>query len=1071
VGLAEDPPDKAGPVKGKAGEKDGDDGNGGKAPESAGLKLLESAGQKAVTLLISAGGLLGFVAFAGSIVLWSRFFAIHVPPDQVVAAVPQGESIAVGAVMLLLFGFFGALATIAVYLIDRGGRATPGMSRALLVILTIEAAIAIWIAGDSTTEAKVIATEILAIAFTGALWCTFVGGLVTLEEEGLPDLVGDEPGQELKETPFWKRGNKTDVTVAGVLAVLAVAAFRGGLAFGVAHLLGASAGLSWIIALAVVGAVLLLAVGIYCWLFQHRKALEEKAEQGRKKKLAEKEEKRETEERERREREAQRPAGRIKIAWARYRRQPRCRGCRCRPCACHLKPPQKQPVDGDADGREKPPQLELTMLGSAVIVLLALIAAGGPSLILGEWWLGVSLGIVFVIGCGLWRIAYFANKRFIWLGLAVFISVPLFGALMLMVRNLAEPQVQAVALIRSGDGPDEAIQGLYVTETSDRVYFANVATEGCSETVKPASGRLLWVRKDEVVAMSIGPLEGVEDAGKSALEMAYALTPAIETPAGDHFSQTPSEKRSQAKKAEAAAPTEKADEAGAAGAVPEGGPEEPGKAPAAKKVAVVPVEGRLEDPGPAVRPNFGAGLRLDPETASPGEVVTLSMSAPNEDVDGFGRSREGRNLRLGGVIADILKERAVDASSAEYIEVGPAPGGSEERLLKVAKGGAYVLEGGKFKSLEEAGEPEARQRYVKLDDPALREVNGTPVSVGDDVYVKVHKPALRAKDGTVLRAKDVAVAPVEDSEVERIEKIGAILAKEVTLAGGELEGTSQERETFGLTGLSLYRQAWHRNRIRFRVPEHAKSGVVTVECGQLAGSPLLRVSHAPTARIAVRMRANSREVTLSSSRSGDEDGEKITRRWTIEGIPRGRRPRITTRLPLRPDAYSIKLTVADQAGHLDTAALRLLRLPDSLFDFGKSEPDEQSKNIIGEARRSLASAIAATTPVAIELDGHADNPGAASLNLKLSLERADQVRRRLMPEPEGTEEGDFSLPVEELAYGESCPIEPGPGRHPRNRRVEVFVLDEGVTVKPPKGCIPGRLEHASWYPATSGTKP
>lgn len=71
---------------------------------------------------------------------------------------------------------------------------------------------------------------------------------------------------------------------------------------------------------------------------------------------------------------------------------------------------------------------------------------------------------------------------------------------------------------------------------------------------------------------------------------------------------------------------------------------------------------------------------------------------------------------------------------------------------------------------------------------------------------------------------------------------------------------------------------------------------------------------------------------------------------------------MTPRLPLRPGAYSIKLTVADEAGHLDTAALRLLRLPDSMFDFGKSEPDEWSREVIGVARRSLESAVAPRPP-------------------------------------------------------------------------------------------------------------
>lgn|GEM_PF-1879348 len=1037
--MAEDGPKKAAAASGEAEAEKGKDGGKDAAPGSPWPKLLESAGEKLLTLVISAGSLVGFVAFAGSVVLWSRFFAIHVPPDQVVAAVPRTESVAVGSVMLLLFGFFGALAALAVYLIDRGGRATPGMSRAILVILTVEAAVAIWIAGDSSVQAKVISSEVLIITFAAALWVTYVGKLIKLDT-GLPNLKDHERPQKLEETPFWKEGNETDVTVLGVVAVLAAAAFVGGVTFAAMRVFGASVNWRWIIALGAGGLVPVIVVGIYCLRFSLTKARKRKADKERE----DREEKRRKQEEERAKRERQRRAktliGRVELAWQACWRS-RCRGCSCHPCVCHAKPGAKDPAHDEGEGKGKPPRFELSFLGAAVIVLLAAIAVTAPSIVIGEWWLGASLAIVFMIGSGLWRIAWLSKEQFIWLGLAVFISVPLFGALMLMVRNLAEPQVQALALIRSTDGPDEAIQGLYVTEANDRVYFANVATEGCSDKVKPASGRLLWVPRDEVVAMSVGPLENVEDAGKTALEMAYALTPAVETPAGDHVSLTPTERRSgkagtTAAGDAAAGPPAQGKTTGKAEEKKTTPPKEKTKS---QVTLVTQPEGRLEDPGPAVRPNFGTGLRLDPETASPEQAVTLSMSNPNHNpnVEGFGSARAGHNLRLGGVIADIAKEKAGGAAGAEYIEVGEVPGGAEERLLHLSKEGAFVFEEGEYKTLEDAHSVTGQDRYVKLEDPALRIVEGVPVSEEPSLYIRVDESGERPK-------------VAED-------------APTVVLAGGEFEGKPQEEETIDLGGLPLYRQAWHENRIKFRVPENAKSGVVTVECGQLAGAPLLRVSHTPTARISVRMQANSQVVTLNSARSSDEDGEKISARWTVEGVHRGRRPKITTKLPLRPGAYSVKLTVADEAGHVDTAILRMLRLPDSMFAFGKSEPDKHSEEAIEAARRSLANAVAATTPVAIELDGHADNPGATSFNLGLSLKRTDAVRDELMPQREEAADGELSLPVEELAYGESCPLEPGPGRQPRNRRVEVFVLDEGVTIKPAEGCTPGRLKHTSWH--------
>ena len=261
----------------------------------------------------------------------------------------------------------------------------------------------------------------------------------------------------------------------------------------------------------------------------------------------------------------------------------------------------------------------------------------------------------------------------------------------------------------------------------------------------------------------------------------------------------------------------------------------------------------------------------------------------------------------------------------------------------------------------------------------------------------------------------------------------------------------------------LLRQAWSRDEIRFRVPDNAATGVVTVECDQLAGQPLLRVIHSPTARIGVRMRPGSAGVTLNSSRSGDEDKgdcEHLTRRWEVDGLERGHRKAMTVSLPPRRGAYTVKLTVTDSAGNSDTAKLHLLRLPSSMFAFDGRKP--LHPKAIRRAREAAEAAVEAEKPVQIELYGHADNPGTPAYNLKLSLERDEKVREQLLREPEDVR-GTPIVPVQELAYGESCQIDTRPGRRPRNRRVDVFVLDQGVTVKPAEGCHPGHLTSLRWH--------
>jgi outer membrane protein OmpA-like peptidoglycan-associated protein len=637
----------------------------------------------------------------------------------------------------------------------------------------------------------------------------------------------------------------------------------------------------------------------------------------------------------------------------------------------------------------RPQRFYFRSTGVALVWGLMLVGVMLPALVLLQFWLGVSLGVAVVLTGGLWRIAVLEkeNSGFMWFGLAVFLSVPLFGTLTLMARNLAHPQVQPMALIRSTDGPDEAIQGLYVTEGDDRIYFADVATEGCRNKVTPTSGRLLWVPKSEVVAMSLGPLESVEQASQSALEMSYALTPNVETPAGTGVSLTKAEKRSS-KNIARAEPSEH--------------------------------DQRLENAGSAVRRDFGAGLRLSPEEAAPGEVVTLTMSSPNGG--GFGRSRSGKTLRLGGVQADVVKVSARSAERAEYVETASG------HLLRLDKDEPYVhIQGKKYVPLSEAGDHPRQPQFLKLvDRSVIRVKEGKKRSQESPAFLK-----LREGTDALLLARHPAV---------------------VLRAGPN--GLETKPEKLNPHPMS---QAWYRNRIEFVVPENAATGSVTVECRQLAGQPLLRVDHAPKARIVARMEPGSERVTLDSSHSSDEDGKGLTRRWVVAGLRRGHKTTMSADLPPRLRPYTVMLTVTDGGGQENTATLDLLRLPASFFALDKAAPENVPE--IKRAARAMEHTSEAAPPTAVEIIGNADDTGGTHHNVVLSLRRADNVRNALLPvKGAGAGSKGIEVTVTTVAYGEGCPVDPRGGMRPRNRRVDVFVLDAGVRVISPVGCHPGRLE-------------
>jgi MFS family permease len=905
-------------------------------PESDATELLKSVARQFLTVLLTAGSLVGFVAFAGGVIVWTRFYAAQVPPDQAVNAVPRDELVSIGASMLLLFGFFGALAMLTMYLLDRGGRATPGMSRGLLGLLLAEGVVVISLV-DRPLWQRVLAGLAFALPIGVAIMATFAEEFVLFKDklpsrddedfrprrEGdrlswMDDNPDDKSKQKEKESaPKEKRSPRRYIVLAlCLLGLVAVA-------------LISSSETIQIVALFLAILLFVAYTAHPVWKYR-RKASKELREHSKKQ-------------------EEESPGAEEKGDREKERLQKR-----------------------------RPFRLVFRGWGMTLFAVLMILAAGGPSLLLGKVWLLASLAAAMILIAGLWRISVLSTSGFVWFGLAVFLSVPLFGTLTAMAVNIDDPQAQPMALIRNTDGPDEAIQGLYVTETDSRVYFATLSTQGCGDKIVAHSGRLLWVPLSEVVAMSVGPSQDVADARTTALEMAYALTPAVETPAGDHVSLTTAEKR-----AEAAKPAKAA-----------GGGEDQ----------------RLENVGAAVRPDFGVGLRLVPEDASAGDIVTLRMSRPNAHVEGFGRAREGRTLRLGGVPVPIVREKVHAAEEAEFVKT------ADGKILALDKEGVYVRGSGGLVPL--ADDPDsASRRFVKLaDDSGVREPSVGGANPG--VYLEVE-----AKDETRL---------AEDQQV-RFAKGDPVLVEP-----------------------RLLRQAWHESHIKFRVPENASTGVVSVECEQLAGQPLLRVAQPPVARIAARMTPGSPRVVFDSSRSSGGRGKIVSRRWTIEGLRGAHSDRVAADLPLRPDDYAIGLTVSNAEGQSDTAWLHILRLPADLmrFEDGRSShPDAMQR-----AREDLLGVVSRDSPVAVEFD--AVPTGAGSFGPGLALRGAEAMRESLL-HAKTDSPVDPDLTVRTLAYDRACPFEEGEGAA---GGVDIATLSGGVQVVPPRVCPPDRVRIAHGWP-------
>jgi outer membrane protein OmpA-like peptidoglycan-associated protein len=951
---------------------------GGRASMNGALK---TARDTVVPLLVSVVVSVGFVAFAGKAVLWTRFSALDVPPDQVVKAVPQSEAVAVGASLLLIFGVFGAIAALLTYLVDRGGRATPGMSRAVLLVVTLEAVTVIAIATELSPSKRVLLGVLVLVPAALALAVTFARPLVALRDTNPPrpsETLGPERDANILIDGAGRlRVNPLRLSIAAVSLVLA-------LPLGAVLLFVADLSVLLKVAVGAQALVLLGLAALLSWVpVEGDHALVREIRLSLQLERAEEAALRENEE----------------------------------------------PVLGEAAerqrvGKHRPYRFAFKAGGAFLMVVLAVFSIVVPALVLDEWWIAVSLGSATVLGFGLWRIAGLSKQSFVWFGFAVFLSVPLFGTLTLMARNQSNPQVQPMALIRTSDGPDEAIQGLYVTEADERVYFATVAIEGCDGGVRENSGRLLWVPKSEVVAMALGPSQSVDDAAKSSLEMSYALTRAVETPTGDRFEPESS--------------TDHA--AGGEGQTLPGSREH--------------VQ-RLESVGSAVRPDFGAGLRLEPEDPSPGQVATLRMSNPKASVEGFGGDRSGRVLRLGGVEVDVSKERVSRAENAEFVMAPRAT------ALKIHKQTVYTkVPGEGYVPIDEHPE-RGEGRFVKVEDSSVLGVEDG--ALADGMFLRLgHGDRLMnvprgGASGLFASFVGLVGAPFQ-----------AIAAKvwggERPAASVSPQPTATMRKDHQRVPLeaSLWRQAWHEDHIRFKVPEDAEPDIVSVECDQLAGEPLLRVERPPTARITVRMNAGTGLIRLDSRRSIDKGGTIESQHWRVAGLRAGSEPVAFRKLPPRLAPYRIRLSVTDDDGEGDSAELQLLRLPMSFFGFGDPKPERRA--LLAKLKRAVVRAGRASPPVAIEIDGHADDVGTASHNLKLSLERAENVRDALLTPAVARRLGipEGQVPITIRSFGESCPVDPSGGRLRVNRRVEVFVLGSGSAVRTPKGCHAGRVERDHW---------
>jgi len=110
-----------------------------------------------------------------------------------------------------------------------------------------------------------------------------------------------------------------------------------------------------------------------------------------------------------------------------------------------------------------------------------------------------------------------------------------------------------------------------------------------------------------------------------------------------------------------------------------------------------------------------------------------------------------------------------------------------------------------------------------------------------------------------------------------------------------------------------------------------------------------------------------------------------------------------------------------------------------LFAAGKAEVSPGAQRSIDQ----LADFLKAYPRRNVQIEGYTDNSGDEDFNIKLSQQRADAVRDRLV------EKGVAPQRIRTKGYGPKFPVvdNNSPGGRQQNRRVEVVVLEEGTSAE------------------------
>jgi hypothetical protein len=163
----------------------------------------------------------------------------------------------------------------------------------------------------------------------------------------------------------------------------------------------------------------------------------------------------------------------------------------------------------------------LAMFCFIAVALVVMLLLFKGDLTTGQFF--VALGVVLV--CALLAAAVGSRtRRFVYLAATSFILAGVFESYLAYSRESSDERVRGAAVIRDNR---KAVAGIFVAESSGRVYLARVSETGTDDAggnhLDVARSRLVGIAKDEVSDVAIGDRKPIREALIQAVSLAKEL--------------------------------------------------------------------------------------------------------------------------------------------------------------------------------------------------------------------------------------------------------------------------------------------------------------------------------------------------------------------------------------------------------------------------------------------------------------------------------------------------------------------------------------------------------------------